>query len=166
MPYYKCPSCKAKGELRRSNYLDTIQCLDCGKILSIKISDSIVQNVISLEIMINLHDSVPKDIIDDFNEAQICFNVEAYKATVIMCRRVMEILANHKEATGSNLYEKILFLKNEGHIDEATYNLATGVRQFGNYGAHPQDDILKFVDRGVADLVIKTVERVIKSIWS
>jgi len=65
-------------------------------------------------------------------------------------------------AKGNHLHEMLSDLKDRGLIDPATYNTATGVRQFGGYGAHPQDDYLKDVDRGVADLVLKVTQRLIQ----
>jgi hypothetical protein len=132
--------------------------------LGIKVSEGIVQEVFLTEYTVSLPNSVPKDVLDDFDEAAKCFNAQAYRACVAMCRRAIEVLADSKAARGNHIYEKLLDLKNRRILDQATYNIASGVRQFGGYGAHPQKDLLRDVDRGAADLVLRVAERLIKEI--
>lgn len=164
MPPIKCPGCGFKTQVITRNYMGTCQCEGCGKILGIKISEDIVQEVFVVEYFATLPDAVPEDVKDDFKEAITCFNAQAYKATVVMCRRAIETLADLKGARGSNLYHKLHDLQGRGLLEFPTYNLATGIRQFGSYGAHPQQDLLKDVDRGLADLVLRIGERLIKEL--
>jgi hypothetical protein len=133
--------------------------------LTIKISGNVVQDVLLVEYSMTLSSSIPLEIIDDFTEAAKCFNVRAYRACVVMCRRAIEELANIKKARGRRIYDKLSDLKQRGMLDEATYNLASGIREFGGYGAHPQRNLLKNVDRGEADIVLKVAERLIKKVY-
>jgi len=147
------------------NYMGSCQCRNCGKMLAVKISEGMVQEVFLIEVSPpNLPNSIPQDIRNDFNEAVKCFNIEAYTACVIMCRRTIESFAVIKGAGGSTLYEKLTDLYKKRMIDKATYHLATGIRQFGGYGAHPQDDYSRHIDRGIADIILKVTERIIKEL--
>lgn len=79
---------------------------------------------------------VPPAIADDAKEALLCFQVHAWKATAIMCRRVIEGTCEEKGATGSNLKEEIDDLFAKGHITDQLKQWAHQLRHFGNFGAH------------------------------
>jgi len=109
--------------------------------------------------------NVPQDVSQDYQEAIRCFNSNAYKATVVMCRRALENTADLKQAIGTFLKNKLEDLHKKGLLDAASYNTASGIREFGNYGAHPKDDLLKAVGEFEADLVIKITGRLLTEIW-
>jgi len=79
-----------------------------------------------------------------------------------MCRRGLESLADNLNANGKYLAQKLEYLKDKGLIMESTYHLASGIRQFGNYGAHPQNDLLKDIDKNEATIVLNVAERILR----
>jgi hypothetical protein len=79
----------------------------------------------------------------DLAEATTAFNAYAPRAAVVMLRRALERACNEKGAKGLKLHEMIADLhKRLGLFDTAHVALATATRHFGNYGAHPNDDLL------------------------
>src|SRR5438105_891229 len=54
---------------------------------------------------------VPKDIAEDYLEAQPCFNVGAWHGCAVMARRCMHSVTAHFSASGRDLYEQIEDLK-------------------------------------------------------
>lgn len=102
-----------------------------------------------------VHKSIPEGIREDFAEGARCSYVDSYKAVVVMCRRVLEAVAcnklgaKSKDAKGSTfkLYILIDLLHAEGFITKDLKDSAHEIRQFGNYGAHVQDDGLDEVTR-------------------
>jgi hypothetical protein len=85
-------------------------------------------------------ESVPAGVAADFKEAQRCYFIEAYKATVTMCRRAIQSSVNNQEADGKSLIHQIDDLFKSGKITEALKNFAHHVRMTGNEGAHPDKD--------------------------
>lgn len=81
-------------------------------------------------------DGVPSDVADDFKEAQRCYFIRAYKATVIMCRRALQSSADEQQAKGATLQEQINDLHTAGKITKALQEFAHHLRMTGNKGAH------------------------------
>ena len=82
---------------------------------------------------------VPKDIAEDFLEAQRCFMAGAWHGCAVMARRCMHSVAEHFKATGRDLYEQIEDLKNKQVITPTLSEQAQQVRVLGKHGAHPYD---------------------------
>ncbi len=111
-----------------------------------------------------LFPSVPEEVFHDYTEAVKCYNVGAYRAAVAMARRALQQAAEAKGASKKDtLSNQIKWLFDQNLIDTATKNLADGVRWFGNFGAHPQEDLLFQVTKEDAELAIKVLrQRLIK----
>jgi len=92
------------------------------------------------------HISIPQNVWSDYLEACKCFNVEAFKGTVVMCRRMLQNVCLDRGAKKKNAKGEWISLRNQ--IKEAfpekdyelIHSIADGVKYFGDYGAHPQDD--------------------------
>jgi len=113
-----------------------------------------------------LPSTVPREVLDDYIEAFKSFNVGAYKASVTMSRRALQQALEDKGANPKNsLYNQINELGDRGLLDKATVSLAHGVRHFGNYGAHPQDDLLNDVTRDDAKLALDVLKRIILKLY-
>lgn len=69
----------------------------------------------------------------DFKESIDCYNNGFYNASMVMARRAIHQEVENKEATGENLYKKIESLG----ISENLKNLLYKIKNFGNFGAHP-----------------------------
>jgi len=115
----------------------------------------------------DLPPAVPKEVLSDYIEAIKSFNVGAYKASVAMARRALQQALEDKGATKrARLLEQIDELKSKGILDKATSSLAHGIRQFGNYGAHPQTDLLAQVTPDDTKLVINVLKKIIKQLYA
>jgi len=94
---------------------------------------------------------IPESIANDFKEALRCRWVDAYNATVEMCRRAFQSSCDNLQAAGSNLYEQIDDLALKAVITKPLKEMAHKVRLGGNRGAHPSSKQLSDRD---ADAVI------------
>lgn len=101
------------------------------------------------------HKSIPEAIREDFAEAQRCYFGQAHIATVAMCRRAMQRIAQNKGAKGDNLREEIDDLFSKGLITKNLRDAAHEVRHFGNFGAHPRDDGLDTISPEDSESVLR-----------
>jgi Domain of unknown function (DUF4145) len=88
---------------------------------------------------------VPKLIGDDFREALRCEWVQAYKASVTMCRRALQASCVELKAKDGKLQDQIDELAAKGAITQSLKEMAHEVRLTGNDGAHPGKDGLNDV---------------------
>jgi hypothetical protein len=98
---------------------------------------------------------VPPKITDDFKEALRCRWVNAFRATVTMCRRAIQASCLEKKADPKKrLWEQIDELAKNSLITEPLRQFAHEVRLEGNDGAHPDPDGLNDVVEKDADDII------------
>lgn len=83
-----------------------------------------------------LSPDVPRPLRREFDEAQTCFTSKAYKATVVMVRRVLEGACQENNASAGTLVRKLARLKEDGVIDDTIAQWADALRVLGNEGAH------------------------------
>lgn len=164
----RCPKCDNTNLYAGvvSNYSGVLICEHCNAEILVKLSG---QNLIErpkLKEGINVgkfkeFKSAPQEINNDFLEAQKCFNIGAHKATIVMCRRTLEQVAKNQKATGKTLFDKINSMYKSGMISKPLFDLATEIRYFGNYGAHPTDDLLGEVTNVESETVMEITEHLI-----
>jgi hypothetical protein len=110
--------------------------------------------------------AIPKEIGDDFNEANKCLAVEAKKATVAMCRRVLQNTCISKGASpNADLVKQIEELESKRVINPSMKEVAHTIRVIGNWGAHPQDDPLKDVTLDDAFEVAKFTSEFLEEVF-
>jgi hypothetical protein len=68
--------------------------------------------------------SVPAAIRRDFAEAMTCFHARAFKASVVMCRRVIFTIAKEHKIEGDTTREQIKALSDAGLITKALFDAA------------------------------------------
>jgi hypothetical protein len=79
---------------------------------------------------------------EDFQEAKRCFAVKAYKSTVTMCRRVVQVSAITLGASpGKRLVDQIDEITAKQAITPVLQRFAHEIRSVGNAGAHPSEDL-------------------------
>ena len=94
----------------------------------------------------SLSRAVPEPLRHEFEEAQTCFAAKAYKATVVMVRRVLEGTCKENNVQERVLAKSLQRLKEQGLIDTTIAEWAHALRVLGNEGAHytgrqvPRDD--------------------------
>ena len=167
MPIIQCPKCMRDNELDTIAYWDykgEFRCYACGINMRIEIKNGHLQGT-PVIFDFSPVDSAPPDVNMDFIEAQKCQGVEAYRATVVMCRRALEAVADSKGARGKNLFEKIEDLYNRGIISKGVSEIATQIRQLGNYGAHPKDDLLGGITSNDAGVILEFTHHLLKDVY-
>ncbi|MGH9343949.1 MAG: DUF4145 domain-containing protein [Terriglobia bacterium] len=96
---------------------------------------------------------VPEGIRQDFQEALRCRFVNAYNATVEMCRRALEASCIQLGATSDLvLNDMIKWVRDQGKITEPLSDMAHKIKLGGNRAAHPSDRTLTLED---ADAVLE-----------
>lgn len=191
---YHCPYCGVLATLTPLLWTQghcICQCdnANCGKTFYAKVSHSGtivghsgVPDIVTLDIIETYpkyvpkkHESIPKNIWSDYLEACKCFDVEAYKATVVMCRRMLQNVCLNRGAKKKDNNGNWISIKNQikNAFPEKDYELihkiADGIKYFGDYGAHPQDDGIDSVRREDAkellDFAISILDVAYVNIW-
>jgi hypothetical protein len=83
-----------------------------------------------------MNQDVPTLIRACFNEALRCRWTESVGATVLMCRRALQVSCDIENATGNDLYSQIDDLAKKGRITEPLRAMAHRIRLLGKRGAH------------------------------
>ncbi len=100
--------------------------------------------------------AVPAGIAEDFSEALRCQWVNAYRATVVMCRRAIQATALEKGAAPQEkLIDQIDELAGKGILTEPLKQMAHEIRLTGNEGAHPDEGGLNDVTGPDANDIIE-----------
>ncbi|MFM9951719.1 MAG: DUF4145 domain-containing protein [Saprospiraceae bacterium] len=106
---------------------------------------------------------VPTEIKKDMDEAKLCFLVGAFKASVVMSRRVIQATCIDKGASPKKLlHEQIKEITDIGLITQDLKNWANEVRQVGNSGAHPN---LYSIEKKDAEDILELAEQFIYVIY-
>ncbi len=110
--------------------------------------------------------SVPEEVARDYREAVMAFNVGAWRASACMCRRSLQQALEDKGIKENSLEEEIDKALQNKIIDKSAASLAHGIRFFGNYGAHPQDDLLKDITELDARLAIDVLKQLLSKLYT
>ncbi len=167
MPLVQCPKCRDTNDLDTHTYWDYVGvycCHSCGARMKVVIDQGRLRRTPEVSDFTPI-EGAPPEVNEDFIEAQKCHDAEAYKATVVICRRALESMADFQQAKGKNLFEKIEDLHNREVISKRTFEIATRVRQFGNYGAHPKDDLLTEVTPQDAGAILEITRHLLKDVY-
>jgi hypothetical protein len=163
----QCPKCRHLNNLDVStywNYEGVYRCDSCNARMRIVIAQGHLLETPEVSDFAPI-DGAPPEVNEDFIEAQKCYSAEAYKATIVICRRALENMADSQQAKGQNLFEKIRDLYNREAISKGTFEIATQVRQFGNYGAHPKDDLLGGITEPDAGAILEITQHLLKDVY-
>lgn len=98
--------------------------------------------------------SIPQEIKDDFREAGLCLGTGCYKASLVMSRRVLQRCLKEQGCTQHNLVDAINHAISENILRTPFHSIAEEIRQYGNLGAHPDDDQLTNANRDNAQQVL------------
>lgn len=106
---------------------------------------------------------VPPHIAEAASEAHSCHSINAYRASTLLARSVIEATAKHEGIAAGSLFEKIDALAAQGklraHIKEAAHE----IRQFGNDMAH--GDFIQKVDEEESALVLTLMGEVLDDVY-
>lgn len=106
---------------------------------------------------------VPSDVVKDYTEGLVCLSAGADRAAVSMFRRAMQDAMLEQGADKKlDLIEQI---KSTTNLTNDIKDWAHNVRIFGNWGAHPQDDLLKDVTQELAQEVRELLEEFMNYVY-
>jgi hypothetical protein len=108
---------------------------------------------------------ISQDIRDDFKEAGLCLAAGCYKASLVMSRRVLQRCLKEQGCTQRNLIDAIDYAVKEGILRRHFHKLATEIRQYGNLGAHPDDEQLVNANEKNAKQVLDFVRLLIHDFY-
>jgi hypothetical protein len=98
---------------------------------------------------------IPTEIREDFKEAAVCLGAGCYKASLVMSRRVLQRCLHGQGCSENRLVDAIGAAVQTGVLRKAFHPLAEEIRQYGNLGAHPDDDQLQNASRDSAHQVLE-----------
>lgn len=120
------------------------------------------------------HTAIPEKVREDMAESDRCLHAQAYKGVVVMCRRAIQNIVLNKITDGSisdasvktkKLEEQIDALFTNGLITKDLKDTAHEIRHFGNFGAHPSDDILDNTTREDAEMIDRLTFDLVQAIY-
>lgn len=106
---------------------------------------------------------VPDHIASAADEAHRCRSFEALRASVLMCRSVIEATAKEKGITSGQLYTKIDSMAKQGFIRPHIKDAAHEIRLLGNNMAH--GDFVDEVELEEADEVLELMGEVLAEVF-
>jgi hypothetical protein len=98
---------------------------------------------------------VSNEIREDFREAGLCLGAACYKSSLVMSRRVLQRCLHEQGCTQNKLVDAINHALQTNILRKAFHPLAEEIRQYGNLGAHPDDDQLQNANRESAGHVLE-----------
>ena len=108
---------------------------------------------------------ISQEIRDDFKEAGLCLSASCYKASMVMSRRVLQRCLKEQGCIQRNLTDAIDYAIKEGILRKPFHKVATEIRQYGNLGAHPDDEHLVNVNEENAKQVLDFVRLLIHDFY-
>lgn len=169
MPYVRCLRCGEQTYLdpyAYTNYRGKVRCKHCLALHEMS-QEGMELRVweLALPFEVSIPESVPVGAKEDVLEGATCLENGAPRACVVMCRRALGHIANLKGAKGRWLAEKIDDLHKKGLISDITHSMAKPIREFGNYGAHREDDLLDRVDGRTAEDIMRITLRLLEELY-
>lgn len=108
---------------------------------------------------------IPEVIRSEFREAATCLDAGCYKAAMTMGRRVLQRVLKDKGCAERNLVDQIKEAEAKDILRACFKGLATEIRQYGNLGAHPDDDQLANCNKDHADLLLQFLKMIIHELY-
>ena len=105
----------------------------------------------------SIAEEIPEPIKGEFEEASLCFAVDAYKACAAMCQRTLESLCQNKQVARLNE------LLSNGIISEALFKRATEIRLWANITKH--ETVHEPVLREDVELLLRYLEDILDHVY-
>lgn len=114
----------------------------------------------------SLSTDIPAEIAVAFKEAIRCRWINADQATVLMCRRALQVSCDMEKAEGKDLHKQIDNLAAKQRITEPLRKMAHRIRLLGNEGAHGEySDIDNTITEKDADDAIKFMRHYLEHVY-
>jgi len=124
-------------------------------------TDSYYPSILPKPIPENIPDFIKSDLMED----HLCIGVNAFRASAVLSRRILQMICIDKGAKGEKLADQIEELRQKGIITVDIAEWAHSVRWVGNNAAHPTssevskedaEDILNLVEQMIHVLYVAT----------
>ncbi|MCH8922432.1 MAG: DUF4145 domain-containing protein [Planctomycetes bacterium] len=115
----------------------------CKKVMLVeKISDNLTVLLPLGDFRLDSHAAIMQEIRDDFEEAGKCLLAGCHKASMVMSRRTMQRVLKEQGCEQHRLVDAIRHAIDNGILRRQFHDVANEIREYGNLGAHPDDDQL------------------------
>jgi len=108
---------------------------------------------------------IPEEVREDFKEAGLCLASGCFKASMVMSRRVLQRCLKEQGCNQRYLVDAIDHAISQNILRPQFHTIATEIRQYGNLGAHPDDDQLQNVNKDNTQQVLEFVRLLIHDLY-
>lgn len=172
VPVLQCLSCGESIYLDDTTYVDyqgPVVCTECRATQDVLIEKKRLVNASKIAdlyapIRDILNYEVPYDLVLDLAEAASDFGNNAFKSSVVMCRRCLQGALLQQSIKDDTLEAMIEAAKGKV-LQERLYLNAKSIQFFGNSGAHPLDPALRKVEQIDAYIVLQLTKTILESIY-
>jgi hypothetical protein len=109
--------------------------------------------------------NIPLAVTTSFQEALTCHSEECYIACAIMIRRTLEEVCTDKNATGSNLKDRIASLKSRVVLPLELFSAMDELRLLGNDAAHIEAKSYDDVGKDETEVAIALTKEILKAVY-
>ena len=109
--------------------------------------------------------NVPSNVVAALEEAITCHANACYVAAAVMVRKALEELCADREATGSNLKERIAALGTKVVLPQDLLDGLDDLRLLGNDAAHIESSVYDQVGREEVEIAIEVTKEVLKGVY-
>lgn len=105
---------------------------------------------------------LPKDVEELFDEARMCYAINAFTSSVTICRTILGFVATDKGAKiGQTFQYYVDYLYDEGWIPRGVYDCIDEIRKLGNDATH----YLRIMEEKEAKLILLFSSVLLKNIY-
>jgi Domain of unknown function (DUF4145) len=109
--------------------------------------------------------NIPAAVTTSFQEALTCHSEECYIACAIMVRRTLEEVCTDKNASGSNLKDRIASLKSRVVLPVELFSAMDELRLLGNDAAHIEAKSYDDVGKDETEVAIALTKEILKAVY-
>jgi hypothetical protein len=108
---------------------------------------------------------LPESVVRALEEAITCHANGCFTAAAIMVRKTLEVVCDDREATGSNLYERLQDLGDKVVLPQAMLRGLQNLRLLGNDAAHIESQVYNQVGREEVEVAIDVTKEILKATY-
>lgn len=115
----------------------------------------------------DLDENIPisQEIRDDYREAGLCLSAGCNKASLVMSRRVLQRCLKEQGWTQHRLVDAIDNAIENNILRPPFHDIANEIREYGNLGAHPDDEQLENANHDNALQVLEFARLLIQELY-
>jgi len=108
---------------------------------------------------------LPEQVQEEFSEAAECSQIGAYLSSMTMSRRVLQRCLKAQGCEQRLLAQQIDAAKSDEIIPKRYHLLADEIREYGNIGAHPDDDKVELATSENAHQLLEFIQILIEEFY-